>query len=145
MKDLDCKSSKQLKWLYFLFALLILIQSANFIIAITHPNQQIQTLIGPIGPQGSIGVKGDVGQTGPQGPPGIPGLAGAMGVPGMNGRDGSPGTNGLSGRDGVNGINGLTPELICMNNYVEWKYTTDTVWRPLYPATCNPQKQTIGE
>jgi len=139
---------RKIKWLYVLFLILIIIQSANFVIAITHPNQVTQTILGPMGPQGNSGTKGDKGSVGNIGPQGIPGLTGASGLPGENGQNGIPGTNGLNGKDGSNGsngINGLTPEMICINGYVSWRYTTEASWHPLYAANCNKTSQKISE
>lgn len=151
MSEIDSKIIKQMRWLSIAVIVLILLIGANFYIALTRPEQSTQTIVGPIGPQGALGLrgeKGDKGDTGEPGRPGPNGQNGTNGSNGANGIDGRDGKNGINGVDGVNGkdgMNGREPEMGCNNGQVSWRYVGETMWRPLYPAVCNPEPEELGE
>lgn len=142
MSAMDRRLIIQMKILYSLVVLLIVLVGANFAIAFSRPNEKTQTIVGTIGPRGDTGnpgdkgPKGDTGGPGPKGSTGNDGALGKDGTSGVDGVNGLSGTNGKDGLDGNNGANGRTPELACIQDAVYWKYTDETEWHLLYSTTC---------
>lgn len=146
----------QIKAIYIAVGVLVILVLANFAFLLMNPNQKIETIVGPVGPSGQIGDKGEpglAGDPGTNGRDGQPGVPGPTGQDGKDGRDGQPGadgangrngTDGIDGTDGTNGTNGESPELRCYNNYVEWKYPSETTWHQLYKTNCN-RSSVLGE
>lgn len=103
---------------------------------------------GDTGAQGPVGPQGPQGETGPQGPQGPAGPQGATGngiasmIINAEGHLIVTYTNsatpvdlgkvvGTAGSNGSNGENGKTPEIRVNDGYIQWKYTTDSVWQNL--------------
>jgi len=129
---------RQVRILFTVVSLLILLIGANFYIALANPNEKIQTIVGGIGPrghQGDKGEKGDSGETGPIGPQGIAGPQGEQGLQGQSiiGATGFRGARGEQGEQGLPGINGDQVAFTCNStgSYVEWKYVNQSISYPL--------------